>query len=355
MKLFTCKNCESNVFFENNICQNCGSQLGFIPQLSDMLSFSIASDGAWSVLSQDSADNQVRYKPCANYSSENICNWMLDFDDNETYCQSCRHTDIIPTLNSSDNKNYWFLLEVAKRRLFYSLMILKLPIPTRNEQPETGLVFHFKEDGVSSPDEKILTGHDSGIITINIAEADDVIRESRRKSMHEPYRTLLGHLRHESGHFYWDQLILNSKWLQSFRDLFGDERIDYSEALEQHYKEGVPKGWETSFVSGYATSHPWEDWAETWAHYLHITDALETAKSGRRLFTNISNAIPQDIALNPLDFRRVLIEEWAPLSQFLNSMSRSLGHKDPYPFLMPDPVVSKLCFIDNVIHSVNGS
>ena len=132
------------------------------------------------------------------------------------------------------------------------------------------------EDAQNKP---VKTGHENGVITVNIAEADEDEREHRRLAMHEPYRTLVGHLRHESGHFYWDRLIANSPNLIQFRELFGDETLDYEVALEAHYKQGPPAEWSERNVTAYASSHPWEDWAETWAHYLHIMDTLETAAS----------------------------------------------------------------------------
>ncbi len=98
-----------------------------------------------------------------------------------------------------------------------------------------------------------------------------------RVQMHEPYRTLLGHFRHEVGHYYWDRLIAETRWQEGYRNLFGDERASYADALDHHYKNGAPDNWQESSVSAYATMHPWEDWAETWAHYLHMMDAVDTA------------------------------------------------------------------------------
>ena len=53
---------------------------------------------------------------------------------------------------------------------------------------------------------------------------------------------------------------------------------DYAAALSSHYQIGAPAGWEEDFITAYAASHPWEDWAETWAHYLQILDGLETCE-----------------------------------------------------------------------------
>ena len=156
-----------------------------------------------------------------------------------------------------------------------------MPIPNRLDDPERGLAFEFLADG--DRETPVLTGHADGVITVNIAEADDAERERRRTAMHEPYRTLLGHMRHESGHYYWDRLIAPTSEIDEFRSLFGDERADYAAALSTYYDRGAPADWQERFVSAYASSHPWEDWAETWAHYLHMIDTLETAAACRSL------------------------------------------------------------------------
>ena len=52
----------------------------------------------------------------------------------------------------------------------------------------------------------------------------------------------------------------------------------YAAALQAHYAKGGDVGpWAERHVSAYASAHPWEDWAETWAHYLHMMDAVDTA------------------------------------------------------------------------------
>ncbi|HXK20491.1 MAG TPA: putative zinc-binding metallopeptidase, partial [Polyangiaceae bacterium] len=184
----------------------------------------------------------------------------------------------------------------------------------------------------------VLTGHASGVITLNIREADEVAREQIRQRLDERYRTLLGHFRHESGHFYWDELLRDSAELDEFRRLFGDERADYAEALAKHYAGGAPPDWQASFVSSYAASHPWEDFAETWAHYLHISDSLETASS----FESIG------VAAAPRDFDQ-LVRAWVRLSLALNSINRSMGLPDTYPFVLSGPSIEKLRFVDAVV------
>jgi hypothetical protein len=122
-----------------------------------------------------------------------------------------------------------------------------------------------------------MTGHENGIITIALTEADDIERERRRHDMGEPYRTLLGHFRHEIGHHFWDLLVRDGGRLSECRALFGDDSQDYATALRSHYQGSAPADWQQRYVSAYAASHPWEDFAETWAHYLHIIDTLEMA------------------------------------------------------------------------------
>jgi hypothetical protein len=195
------------------------------------------------------------------------------------------------------------------------------------------------------------------VITLNIAEADDAVREKRRFELGEPYRTLLGHFRHEIGHYYWDRLIKNSARIDGFRILFGDEREDYGKALERHYRQGAPADWQNRFVSAYASAHAWEDWAETWAHYLHMADTLETAigcglslqprrQDEPALTPDISTSAPRSA---PFD---ALIERWAPLAYVLNNLNRGLGMPDAYPFVLPPVAIEKLRFVHETIMSV---
>ena len=200
----------------------------------------------------------------------------------------------------------------------------------------------------------VLTGHNDGVITVNIAEADDSVREKRRHQMHEGYRTLLGHFRHEVGHYYWDRLIRDGEWIDGFRELFGDEREDYNEALQRHYQQGAPADWQERFVSAYASSHSWEDWAETWAHYLHMTDALETAIDcglslrPKRTDEPSLKAAATAAGRKANSFDRI-IEAWFPLTYMLNNLNRGMGLQDAYPFVLSDPVIQKLAFVHEVV------
>jgi hypothetical protein len=207
-------------------------------------------------------------------------------------------------------------LELAKRRCIYTFLKLGLPIESGPRGNEAALRFRFLQDKENAP---VQTGHENGVITVNIAEADDDEREHRRLQLHEPYRTLVGHLRHESGHFYWDRLIANSPNLQRFREFFGDETGDYDAALQTYYKQGPPADWQSRTVTAYASSHPWEDWAETWAHYLHIMDTLETAANFGMSIDPDNQANNGSAKNSPLKFDErmdfdTLLADWIPLT-----------------------------------------
>ena len=348
MKQLTCSNCGNRVFFENLTCEACGSTLGYSPQEQTMLAFDASS---WQRLGPPG----VAYRPCVN-RQENVCNWMVPLDQAHEHCVSCRTTHTIPALATPENRGYWAALEQAKRRLFYTLVELVLPTPSKREDPANGLSFEFLEE--LTPKQRVLTGHDDGVITLNVAEADDAVREQVRAQMHEPYRTLLGHFRHEAGHYYWDLLVApHEPWLAGFRDLFGDERADYGEALRQHYQSGPRPDWATQYVSSYAGAHPWEDWAETWAHYLHMADTADTALSfgvnalkveiaEDDLFHSADLWQPEDPdAGHFLDF----LNGWVRLTHVLNEFSRSMGQPDTYPFALPHAVVRKLQFIHQLV------
>ena len=346
MKLYHCSHCGLRVFFDNRHCENCGSGLGFVPQELQMVSFSVDEAGTWSRLG---SEGPVQ-RPCSNYAVEGVCNWMVDATDPHLQCISCRTTMIIPALGKPENRLYWAALEQAKRRVLYTLVGMKLPFPNRELDPVDGLAFQFLEDMPAV--QRVLTGHDDGVITLNIAEANDAAREQMRTSMHEPYRSLVGHFRHELGHYYWDRLVDKTPFIDEYRQLFGDERADYDAALQAHYAHPVVD-WHLNYISAYASSHPWEDWAECWAHYLHMVDGLETAAAWG---LHLDHATPSGptlkvTAVDPdaATIEPSLIAQWLPVSQFSNAMNRSLGLHDSYPFVVPPPVVAKLEFIHRVI------
>jgi hypothetical protein len=295
---------------------------------------------------------KLRY--CAN-AEPDACNWLIPADSDDHFCIACRHNRTIPDISLTKNLDHWRKMEIAKHRLFYTLIALRLPLKNLNDDPEHGLTFDFLAEDPST-NIKILTGHDDGLITINLNEADDALREKLRTSMGEPYRTLLGHFRHEVGHYFWDVLVRDAGKLDECRAIFGDDRQDYGEALKRHYAEGPPADWQENFISSYATAHPWEDFAETWAHYLHIVDTLETASAfGLRIHPveTKNRALHADIDFNPHHATSVkpLMDAWLPLTFAVNSLNRSMGHPDLYPFIVSQPVVKKLQFIQDIIRA----
>lgn len=294
---------------------------------------------------------------CHNYTYEQVCNWMVRADSEHTFCQACRLNRTIPNLSSSWNRLLWSRIEAAKRRLVYDLLNHALPFASKVDDPKSGLAFQFLESpggysefSADGTDGRVMTGHAHGVITINIAEADDVAREQMRVQMNEAYRTLLGHFRHESGHYFWDRLVRDDeRTLNGFRAVFGDERVDYARALEQHYQQGPPSDWWDRHISAYASSHPWEDWGETWAHYLQMVDAVETAQAiGLTARDERGQAVPQPDAATQMDFEKMLAA-WLPLTVAINSINRSLGLGDAYPFALSATSADKLRFVHGVV------
>ena len=352
MRLFTCQACNALLYFENTRCETCGHVLGF-----DTNRFTLTAldqDG------QDWTDQNGRYRFCAN-AAHGACNWLVDAGSAETFCTACRHNRIIPDLSVPENVIRWHALEAAKHRLFYSLMRLGLPLRIKSEDQAHGLIFDFPAETRANP--HILTGHDEGVITIALKEGDDAERTRMRTQMGELYRTPLGHFRHEIGHHYWDLLVRDAQdggaALSAFRDHFGDERADYAEALRAHYARADDGAWRDNFVSLYASSHPWEDFAETWAHYLHIIDTLEIASAfGIEIDPKLAHdsSMETSIDFDPYrapDIARI-VGAWLPLCFAVNSLNRAMGQADMYPFVLAPAVVTKLGYIHDLVRGVSS-
>jgi hypothetical protein len=355
MKIFRCQSCDQIVYFENTQCMNCGAALGFLPDKFLLSGLAPADNGRWRPLAPLSEEHL--YRMCQNYSREQVCNWMVPEHSQTAFCSACRFNQTIPDLNMPANKALWRRLETRKHRLIYSLLRLGLPLVSKQEDPETGLAFAFLADSdpVFAESAHTMTGHAQGLITINIAEADDAFRERMRQDMTEPYRTILGHFRHESSHYYWYRLARHPDWLTDFRRMFGDERQDYSTAMRHNYEQGPPADWQSRYVSPYAAAHPWEDWAETWAHYLHIVDVLETAWVFRLRVSPGGGQDDQMTSEPDFDPYRAdaldqVIDDWLPLTYAVNSLNRSMGLPDLYPFVLSPPVLSKLGFVHQAVH-----
>lgn len=354
MKPFRCTHCANIVYFESDACVVCGMRLGYRPWKSDMVAVDVSG-----LTSKGEGSTGEPAFFCSN-AQFNVCNWLVEPDSGQELCMACRHNLIVPDLSVPGNDEHWRKIEQAKRYVFYSLLRWGLPTPAPSTSPEGARVLSFSfEADVQKPDgktEHVMTGHDSGHITINLAEADDAERERLRVEMGEPYRTLIGHFRHELGHFYWDLLIADKGKQEGFRAVFGDERQDYGEALKAHYASGGA-GWTDNFVSSYASAHPWEDFAETWAHYIHMTDGLQTALSFG-LDLSQSPLVEGDGDASRTDpYRetsaRSLVDRWVPVSISLNSINRSMGQPDVYPFVLSAPVVEKLEYIHRLVRGLN--
>jgi hypothetical protein len=357
MKLFSCQKCQQIVFFESVACTRCGHTLAYLPDRQVVGAIEVQDPAApitlathWKTLAKSPGADW--YRLCRNSSEHGVCNWAFPADEDGEYCFACRLTRTIPNLTVAGAKEAWHRLEIAKRRLLYTLLALELPVEIKTDERPEGMEFDFLQDTDGAP--KVFTGHHDGVITINVAEADDPFREKMRIQMGETYRTVLGHFRHEIGHYYWDRLIDGSPLLEEFRALFGDERADYADAQQRHYNAGPPPNWVDNFVSSYASMHPWEDWAETWAHYLHVVDTLETARAyGLSLqptpVTNRRRAKPVAATkLDPSSFDD-LIGGWIPLTLALNSLNRSMGTLDGYPFVLSQAAIAKLRFVHDVV------
>ena len=359
--------CGHPIFFRNHLCLRCGRALGYDPDQAAILSLEPVDDDATVATWRSAgatADSRV-YRRCANFSLAPQCNWLVPYSDGayQELCRCCRLNRTIPDQSIAANALLWNKVEIAKRRLVSSLIALGLPVASRiSEDPQQGLAFDLL---VGAELAAVTTGHEQGIITINVAEADDVAREAIRNAMHEPYRTLLGHVRHESGHYYWSRLLDGSPWQGPFRRLFGDERQDYACALQRHYNEGPAPSWENTCVSAYASAHPWEDWAETWAHYLHMVDTLDTASGfgiGDNHLSLLQDPFNQDVLyhddqdeVQPDEKFLSFVNRWSGLTSVLNEFSLGMGLPDFYPFVLSAGAVTKLHFVHRFVEAFADS
>ena len=357
-RVYKCQ-CGRPVFLRNTQCVNCGSQLGYEPGRLTMVALTPGPAPAlWRIVGESGG---ALFRFCVNRQSASACNWLVASHEPqdqlghlETPCLACRLNRRMFDVHTPLNRHRWRELETAKRRLLSQLLALRLPVEVKTPT-HPGIAFDMLEQVPGGP--PVMTGHFDGVITLNVVEADDAQREAIRAAMGEPYRTLLGHFRHEIGHYYWDRLVrFDIVRLEHFRALFGDERMDYAKALQQYYRDGPPPAWAATYLSSYASAHPWEDWAETWSHYLHIADTVDTAASfGIALDEAATESDPLD---GNYLWRRELpgaagflemLNAWVQLTQVMNELSRSMGQPDAYPFVLPFRAVAKLQFIHEIV------
>jgi hypothetical protein len=348
MRIFHCDHCRNPVHFENYRCLNCGHFLAYLPDLGIVVSLDTADNNLWSTPAPQ-AEGRL-YRTCANTLAHQICNWAVPADDSNPLCESCRLTRVIPDLTPPANHDLWYRLETAKRRLLYNLHTLHLPVAPKTPDNPGGLSFDFLADATDPSLPHVMTGHDEGLITLSLSEADDVERHRRQHMLGEPFRTVLGHFRHEIGHYYWDRLVRDHPArLERVRAVFGDDSTDYDSALRTYYANGATFDWQNNFVSAYASCHPWEDWAETWAHYLHMVDVLEIADDCGITIKSDGSIAP---ASNDFD---TMIARWIELTHVLNNLNRGLGQPDSYPFVLSIPVVEKLRLIHDIVSEAGAN
>ena len=343
MGRFCCDRCGREVDFEASSCPECTAPLGYVPDQQTLRALTPLADGVSFALSGDAAE----YWRCLNAAWG--CNWMVPAGMGSTWCRSCALTRGRPDVARSDAVDAWMLAEASKRRLVHQLDQLALPVEPRSAATPNGLAF----DLVHVPGERGLTGHLDGVVTIDLTEADPVVRDELRRRLGEPYRTLIGNLRHEIAHHYWHRLVDQSGHLTRFRDLFGDERADYAPALERHYATPDVAWDEHRFITRYAQAHPHEDWAETFAHYLHVVDLVDTANAYRLVASGPSSLT------TPMGEQRTfmpILRRWQPLARALDHLADAVGSARLYPIDPVGAVVDKLEFVHACIgdHSDRG-
>lgn len=358
MRVFNCDACGHPVFFDSVQCVHCGATLAFLPDRLHVACLrpveGTQDSTRWEALSpaaKGESPTGPLYKLCSHRGPVGQCNFALRADDPHALCVSCRQTRWLPDLSDPANALRWTKIESAKRQLFYTLARLGLAPRPGEDGPRFELLADLPGHA------PVMTGHANGTITLNVVEADDDERARRRQALHEPYRTLLGHLRHESGHFFWDRLVVETGRAEEFRTLFGDERQDYGQALQNYYgRDPMDNRWLDSFVSAYATSHPWEDWAESWAHYLHMVDLLETAASYSTciampgpLQEQETQCMQDPFATHAPPSFDTMLDQWVPLTLLTNSLNRSLGQDDAYPFALSMGARRKLEFVHRAV------
>lgn len=337
MRVFHCDRCGNVVSFSAQTCPHCSSLLGYVPRQRTIRLLEPANDP---VSYEIDGEEQLAWR-CLN--SAWGCNWMVPTRSGNVWCRSCQLTRGRPDEAQPDAVEAWAIAEFAKRRLVHQLDEIRLPIELRSDSVPDGLAF----DLVHIPGEGGITGHFDGVVTLDLAETDDGHREDLRRQLGETFRTVIGHLRHEIGHHYWARLVAGSDEMAEFRTVFGDERVDYAEAVERHYASVTGRWDQTRFVTSYAASHPLEDWAETFAHYLHIVDVVDTAVA-HDLIPPESSAVLIADAVGTLELGGIL-EAWRPINSAVNAIAEALGVPAVYPFDPVGAVVDKLAFVHRQI------
>ena len=336
-------------------CPHCGSAVDYAQQRCGACLTEVAFHRPWMALALAPAEGEsttiddVEWIRCANWDRR--CNWLVEKDSATGVCFADGFVRNEPGPHDAKALSELAATLKALRRLIFQLLDLGLPITPFHQDPK-GLAFDLiSSESLGHP---VTMGHANGVITIDLAESLELYRERQRIILKEPYRTMLGHMRHEVGHYYEMILITGGALIDQTRSYFGDERRDYQAALDDYYAGHVPEDWERDYISHYATAHPWEDWAETFAHYLHITGTLATiADSGLkvcadRVHFDLDADIDPRVRYLEGDFA-VMVHDWEVLSGALNRVNHAMGREDLYPFRLTLPVVAKLGFVHHVL------
>ena len=340
--MIRCPQCGEVAVLEALECTACGLAIGFHPPSLTM--------------AEASPSGIERYgrtwAPCSNRDWR--CNWLVADNAGMAQCFSCSLTRRRPNADDTIALEKLADAGLVKRRLLVQLAELGLPVDPFYER-DGGLAFDLLSS--YSGQGRVTIGHANGVITIDLVETLDDYREALRIRLREAYRTMLGHFRHEVGHYYQWILVEQTSWIDECRQLFGDERASYSDAIDRHYREGAPEGWEASYISEYATMHPWEDFAESFAHYLHITDSLNTAAAGGLVLqaSRVGGLVAHDVVPRA-SYQDVsmaeMLADWHWLSLLFNRVNHAMGKGDLYPFTLTEPVQRKLDFVHRVVQDV---
>ncbi|CAD5250969.1 MULTISPECIES: zinc-binding metallopeptidase family protein [Halomonadaceae] len=261
------------------------------------------------------------------------CNWIAP--EEGAFCRACAMTALAPDPSLPNAIPNWAKTEAAKRWVLDNLGRWHW---FRPEDPGAPPVFHLLAEGRTP----VPMGHIEGVVTISVAEVDPVLVTTRREALEEPYRTMIGHMRHEISHMLWWRLSLREDFLDAFREMFGDERQDYTAALQRHYTDGPPPDWKERYLTTYASAHPHEDWAETAAHLLHLTDIADSFAASDLSSPELPSHQWEPYA-EP-DAER-LIYVAASLTVGVNHVNRSMGLPDLYPFVLSETARHKLAFV----------
>ena len=334
MRRFPCDRCGQAVHFAAQQCPTCDGALGYDSETRSIRTLLPTAEPAmftaW-------GSSRPLWR-CLNTAWG--CNWTLPAHTGATWCRSCALTRGRPDDERPAALDAWARAEAAKRRLVHQLDDLGLPVVARSDAIPGGLAFDF----VALPGTGGITGHRDGVVTLDLAEVDDRYRDDLRRQLGERFRSVIGHLRHEIGHYYWTTLVQQPGREPAVRRTFGDERVDYGDALAGHYAGAT--SWDVRrFVSPYAASHPLEDWAETFAHYLHILDATGTAVA-HGLLPDPAGAIAGPTAT--LDFSAVLAA-WRSLHVALDAISEAVGSPAVFPVDPLDTVTAKLVVVHELV------